>query len=101
MSVIQTQSQTSQKTSPISIHDSGVCAKTQKPLWEEDSLGAIHFLEPHGKCQECDRWYHIDQMKTNTTHLYPYRFSGLYCLTCYGRPLSKNDPFSKIKLIGE
>lgn len=98
MQLLQTQKMSSETIS--STPDSGVCAQTNKPLWEVNSQGAVLYLEPHGQCDECHRWFHIDAMKTFTVHKDPLRFTGYLCKTCHGRPLSKNDPLSKIKLMG-
>jgi hypothetical protein len=68
------------------------CTKTLIPIFDDSN-----YLEPHGQCEHCERWFHIRALKTFTTHTEPYRFTGLQCLACWDIPIPASDPINKIK----
>lgn len=87
--------QSNQKRQP---KPEGSCFNTKQPLWDTDPTGAVRYLAPHGLCNLCKRWYHMDEMHSITIHKTPIRILGGHCQACHKLPIPKNDPIFDIKL---
>lgn len=74
------------------------CFDTKQPLWDTSPSGAVRYLAPHGLCDCCGRWYHMDQMHSHTIHKQPIRILGSHCKACHSMPIPKNDPINDIIL---